>query len=132
MKRNSKAINHRRKLKELHINFIRDLFSNNKGFRLSVSIIKKRLINKFSELESISDKTIRTALKNDLGYSYKILENIEPKTISEDKIRIFFENAALQLMLDKKQYNIIYLDEFGLSSRKFKVYGWGDKGSNHI
>ena len=88
-------------------------------------MIKEKLINEFSGLGSVSDKTIRKALKNDLGYSYKILENIEPKTISEDKIRTFYENAALQLMLDKKQYNIIYIDEFGLSSRKFKIYGWG-------
>ena len=125
MRRNSKTIFHRRKLEESHINFIRDLFSNNKGLSLSVSMIKEKLINEFSGLGSVSDKTIRKALKNDLGYSYKILENIEPKTISEDKIRTFYENAALQLMLDKKQYNIIYIDEFGLSSRKFKVYGWG-------
>ena len=40
----------------------------------------------------------------------KNLENIEPLTILEDKIRTFYENG-LKLMLDKKQYNIIYIDE---------------------
>ena len=32
------------------------------------------LINEFSGLGSVSCKTIRKALKNDLGYSYKILK----------------------------------------------------------
>ena len=66
-------------------------------------MITEKLINEFSGLGSESDKPIRKALKNDLGYSYKILENIVPKTISDDKIRTFYENEAHQLMLDMKQ-----------------------------
>ena len=57
--------------------------------------------------------------------NYKVLSSCHPKTKLTDQKRLFCESVMLQLKLKKAKFELIFIDEFHLSSRKAKFRGWG-------
>ena len=62
-------------------------------------------------------------MESDLHYSNKRLEVKLPIAFSIDSIRSFQESAALFLVLEDAGIEIIYIDEFTVTSRKQGHYG---------
>ena len=118
-----------RKLNATHIDFIRQLLTSAKSNFLSINSIKKKLLTNFEEISDISDTTVRKIVSKDLRFRFKKLDKIEPKTMTKDSIRSFLENSLILLEIQSQCIEVVYIDEFTVSSRNYSNYGWAPKGS---
>ena len=85
---------------------------------------------RYSNLETISDWSVRNILKTNFRYSYLKLSLIKLKSFMPNQIRKFIESALVQVMLIEKDYELIYLNEFSVNYRQRSVYGWEPIGGS--
>ena len=123
----SKIFSRHRKLEDVHIDFIRQLLVNSKSNFLSIQSIKTKLLANFNEINDISEATVRRVVSKDLRFSFKKLEKIEPKTMTKDSIRSFLENSLILLEIQSWCKEVVYIDEFTVSSRHYSNYGCHQK-----
>ena len=100
------------------------------GNRPTVKQIRNHLV-KSENMDSIGDTSIKMIFKKKLWYSFKRMSTIEHNSIKPINVRKFFESAILQVKLEENDYELIFIDEFSMSSKYHKHYGWskiGDKG----
>ena len=55
---------------------------------------------------------------------WKKLTKSNKNLTQEDNVEGFKNSASLQLALEEEGYEIVYVDEFSLASRKTEFYGW--------
>lgn len=60
-----------------------------RGQYVTARSVKAAFLNQFPEINSISDTTIRGAMKGDLRMKYKKLSTIMPKTLDSAEVRSF-------------------------------------------
>ena len=84
--------------------------------------IRRHLVAE-ANMEAISRSSIMRILKQKLRYSYKKLCKLKKVSTQPQNIRKFFESAILQLRLEQDGYEIIYLDQFALNSKRTSVKG---------
>ena len=100
------------------------------GNRPTVKQIRNHLV-KYENMDSIGDTSIKRILKQKLWYSLKRVSTIEHNSIKPINVRKFFESEILQVKLEENDYELIFIEEFSLSSKYHKHYGWskiGEKG----
>ena len=117
----------KRKLQVEHIAQIENFLEEKKDAAITIKMIKEHLINNFPDLWKISDFTIRSALKKDMKYSYKKLSKRKQITKMDDRVRLHYESIAIQIWLEDQGIELIYLDEFTISTRNYTYYGWAPK-----
>ena len=62
---------------------------------------------------------------------YKRVDRIEQKMTSKENIVKFYESAGIQILLNKYNWELVFIDEFTVDSRKHTFRGWiksEDKG----
>ena len=63
-----------------------------------------------------------------MKYSYKKSELHNPRWFTNEMIRSFFESAVIIMKLETEGIEVIYIDEFSLSSKKIGFHGWSKRG----
>ena len=65
---------------------------------------------------------------------YFVLNLCHPKANKPKQKRLYCESVMLQCLLKTKDFELVFIDEFHLSSRKTKFRGWsfGDKSSKIV
>ena len=101
--------------------------NNQKDKRPTVKEIRNHLISK-ENMDSISSTSIKRILKEKLNYSFKRISTLEHNSARPFNIRKFFESAILQIKLEENNFELIFIDEFSLSSKHNKLYGWSKVG----
>ena len=121
----------RRKLKEIHKEYINSLVQSNITQQLTASSINKRLMNEFPEIDKVSNSTIIRWLRNDLRWSFKKLERKPAPATTIDSKRLLLEGAVIQKKLLELDVELIFIDEFSVNARHHEFSGWtkvGQKG----
>ena len=100
------------------------------GNRPTVKHINNHLV-KSENIGSIGDTSIKRILKQKLRYSFKRMSTIEHNSIKPINVRKFFTSAIIQVKKEENDYILIFIDEFSMSLKYHKHYGWskiGEKG----
>ena len=71
-----------------------------------------------------ANSTISRVLKKTLRMSYRVLRPAPEKILKPEYIRSYWEAVLIQWILDDRHYELIYIDEFSISHRDTKMYGW--------
>ena len=109
---------------------IEQYMENSNGRRPIVKEIRNHLLIE-ENMNPISGSTIIRILKKKLNYRFKKLSTVEGKTTQAQNIRKFYESALVQLKLEDIGYELIFIDEFSISSKYHSYLGWpkvGEKG----
>ena len=85
---------------------------------------KAKLADEYKELKHLSTESVRRSLKTDWKLSYKKAYRIAPRATAPESIRYLWETAALLHFIDSEGVELVYLDEFSLSSRQFAYKNW--------
>ena len=67
------------------------------------------------------DSTFSMILRKELKMSYKVLQKRNPVKKTRDSIRLNHEAITIQVLLRSNDYELIYIDEFSFSSRKYSM-----------
>ena len=62
--------------------------------------------------------TISKTLKRDLGMSYKTLRILHPKTQNKDQVMTYWEGTVIQSIFADLELELIFIDEFNISSHR--------------
>ena len=85
-------------------------------------------MKKFPDLGQVSRTTVISSLKSDHNMSYKQLHRRPRQTFSKLSERAFAVAMNIQKQLEDKGFELLYIDEFSVSDRSFKAYGWSKRG----
>ena len=116
------------KLKKKHSDFIKDYINSKDDILYTRREVKHNLELVYPEVKPISDTTVRRWMKRDLKMSFKKLERKNLNMFTPNKIRSFFESAAIQLKLEELRVEQIYIDEFSVNAHRSNLYGWSKRG----
>ena len=88
-----------------------------------ITILKlRKYLEDSTNLKVLSSTGTRYMLKNILKYTYKRISNINTKTLSFEKIRLFCETNYIQEFLEVKGYRLIWVDEFHSNMSHIRGY----------
>ena len=71
-----------------------------------------------------SNSTVSRILKKNLRMSYRVLMPAPTKILKPEYTRSYWEASIIQWLLDTHNYELIFIDEFCISHRDTKMYGW--------
>ena len=114
------------------INILKEVLSRVGQFPHWVSSLKWKLLNNFKELKEISDSTIRRNLRNKLNMSFKRMIVMNPKSLIPESFSKMIQSASLLKILSDFGVELIFIDEFSISSRSSKVYGLAERGKKAL
>ena len=118
----------KRKLKEEHKSFIKDLIILNPQHHWTWNKILSKLRNQFGDNSPVHNSTISRCMSKHLGLSYKKLELKRPPALTLFSYRKWLESVLIQIELEKRDVEIIYIDEFHVNTRNHRFRGWTKKG----
>ena len=84
----------------------------------------------FSNTQKVSQSTLVSKLKNTFEMSYKRIKKLNKSNTEKPNCRKFILGWAIQVKLDTQNYELIFIDEFSLSDRWLKFYGWSERGKS--
>ena len=116
------------RLKEEHKQWIEGYFEQHRLPRTTVSKLRNQLLLEFPSFTSISKTAITRWLKKELKMVYKNAIKKSAKTLSVERIRNVFENVWLQTKINEDGIEIIYIDEFKVSTKHNDLWGWTKQG----
>lgn len=117
----------RKKLSTLHLDFLKELLKQEKGYMLTLNLIRRRLLQEFNDIETISLGTIGKALHNE-GFTYKkVSPQVENRNFPDTKSKRKIAGSQLVYCLAQKK-QIIFVDETSIKMNVGPEYGWGEKG----
>ena len=103
------------------------LFWNEKSYKkLCIRDIKAGMWRIKNEVPPCN-ATISKTLKKDLGMSYKTLKILHTKTQNKDQVRTYWEGAIIQSIFVDLEWELIFIDEFNISSHRSKFREWALK-----
>ena len=73
------------------------------------------------------NSTLAHTLKKKLNMSYRILSIQPPKTTTKEHIRTYWESVMIQCSLASRGFELIYVDEFHISTHRSRFKGWAFK-----
>ena len=76
----------------------------------------------------VHNSTISRCMSKHLGLSYKKLELKRPPALTLHSYRKWLESVLIQIELEKRDVEIIYIDEFHVNTRNHRFRGWTKKG----
>ena len=125
-------LNKKRILKAEHLEFLREAICQINSSPQKVSSLKHKLLSNFEGLKDISDSTVRRSLKAQLNMSYRKITVMNPKALISEKIDKMIRSGALLKILSDYWIELIFIDEFSVSSKGHKAYGWAERGKKAI
>ena len=117
------------KLNEEHLEWIKEYLMHNTSRCFTSIEITQEFNRNFIESIQVSNSTIKRALKKSLEWSISKIERISKRATGQTHKRLLLESMPLQLILINKGYELVWIDEFCLSSRQDELYGWWSRGS---
>ena len=118
----------RRKVKEEHKEWLKDILKHLQSKYFTIQSLRDRLVKENPELRPVSVSTLGRIMKNEMKYRYKKSEVRNPRWFTNEMISSFFESAAIIMKLETEGIEVIYIDEFSLSSKKIGFHGWSKRG----
>ena len=112
---NTRTLNKQSKLKDRHIEYIKQFWYYNTGRYYTLSTIKLNLLKEFPNLGNIWLSTISKWLKAKLNMSFKKLNKINFKMQHPENIQLILESMMLQIYHEKKELQN-YLCEWVLNT----------------
>ena len=106
---------------------INEFMQENIGQRPVVADIQSHIKGALN-MTPISRSSTMRILKQRLGYRFKKLSKMERGSTLPMNQRKFFEASILQIRLETEGFEIIYFDEFSVSSRYNSFNGWSKRG----
>ena len=114
------------------MDYIRSLVQNSYGEIFVIDDIQKRLLQRFHDLNSISNSTISRWLRNKLGMSFKKLSKVNAKIHNPGQaLKVGRWKWCIHYLLDE-DFEVVYVDEFSYSERKHRQMGWTLKGKKRL
>ena len=89
-----------------------------------ISDVIREVWPKSSENVPPANSTISKMLKKNLRMNYKVLKPAPEKILKPEYIWSYWDAVLIQYILDDDHYELIYIDEFSISHRDTKMYGW--------
>ena len=126
-KSNLKFLGKKKKIKDYHLRYIKSNVQQKSGTPLTLEELRDKLRRRFNELTSISKSTIGWWLHNELNFSYKKMSTTNIKLFNPENTLKMIKWAWVINKLLKLEHEVVFLDEFSISSRSFKSYGWSPK-----
>ena len=123
-KSNQKYLNKKKRLDRRHHAFIEEYLNKNLLLVFTLQVFRSVLISEFPELSNHSKPTIGKSLRTQHEISYRKFSRAVPKTLTEDSHRKMMETAAIMSHLEHQMIEVIFIDEFTVSGRSYKPYGW--------
>ena len=123
-KSNQKYLNKKKRLDRRHHAFIEEYLNKNLLSVFTLQDLRSVLISEFPVLSNLSKPTIGKSLRTQHEMSYRKLSRAVPKTLTEDSHRKMMETAAIMSHLEHQMIEVIFIDEFTVSGRSYKPYGW--------
>ena len=127
-KLNLQFLGKKKKIKDYHLRYIKSNVQQKSGTPLTLEELRNKLRRRFNELTSISKSTIGRWLHNELNFSYKKISTTNIKLFNPENTLKMIKWAWVINKLLKLEHEVVFLDEFSISSRSFKSYGWSPKG----
>ena len=94
--------------------------------------IRKRLLQRFRDLNSISNSTISRWLRNTQGMSFKKLSKVNAKLHNPGQaLKVGRWKCCIHYLLDE-DFEVVYVDEFSYFERKHLQMGWALKGKKRL
>ena len=106
------------------------IWFNNKASYWTLATLQKAYLSNFPSISKISQTTLWSRLKDTFGMSYKRIKIQRKITTEKQNIRRFALAGAIQIKLESLNYELIFIDEFSLSDRSFKFFGWSKRGKS--
>ena len=103
---------------------------NNKTSYWTLATLQKAFLSEFPSVKQISQTTLWSRLKDTFGMSYKRIKIEKKSTTWKTNIRRLALAGAIQVKLESLNYELIFIDEFSLSDRSFKFFGWSKRGKS--
>ena len=116
-----------RRISQAHVESVSEFLKTKRLWRVTVKDIMT-YIESSTNLSKLSSFSIRKILSQSLNYSYKKVDKLCNISLKQDNIRKFCESAAIQIRLEWKGIELIYIDEFSFNSRQNKFYNWSERG----
>ena len=112
---------------------LKQLNSRNQTDQNKISLLRlKTHLQNSINLEPLSLTGIRYMLKKIMKYRYKRSSELNPKTLSSEKIRLFWEISYIQEFLADNHYKLVWVDEFHSNSEHIRGYNWAKWGFKAI
>ena len=97
----------------------------------TVNDLKISLMRQFPKLDQVSQTIIISSLKDDFNMSYKQLHRKPRQAFSKPNEKAFSIVVNIQKILDdKKEFELLFIDEFSVSDKAFKAYGLSKRGDS--
>ena len=96
----------------------------------TAATLQDALLTEFPNIQQISQSTLVSRLKDSFGMSYKKSKRLHKSTLEKPGKRRFTLAGAIQVKLIAQNYELMFIDEFSLSDRSLKFFGWSEKGKS--
>ena len=106
------------------------IWFNNKASYWTLATLQNAYLLNFPSISKIYQTTLWSRLKDTFGMSYKRIKIQRKITTEKQNIRRFAFAGAIQIKLESLNYELIFIDEFSLSDRSFKFFGWSKRGKS--
>ena len=116
-----------RRISQAHVESIFEFLKTKRLWRVTVKDIMT-YIESSTNLRKLSSFSFRKILSQSLNYSYKKADKLCSITLKQNKIHKFCESASIQIRLEWKGIELIYIIEFSFNSRQNKLYNWSERG----
>ena len=108
--------------------FIEELINNQAKSPETLNRIRIKLKHRFNIDNKLSRSTVRRFLRNKLKMSFTKLSKISPKILSPESVHKIYRWSEAIKEITRSGVEVIFVDEFSLSSRPYKQYGWSRIG----
>ena len=129
---NLKFLNKPRKLQNEYLIYLKLLMSKQEQHPLTLDEIRLQMCSKFPNLDGISKSTLSRWLHLELHMSYKKLSLVDKKLMNQEEVWKMLRWAVSIKQLQLFKVEIVYIDEFSVSERAHKQYGWGSIGKKSL
>ena len=129
---NLKFLNKPRKLQNEYLIYLKLLMSKQEQHPLTLDEIRLQMCSKFPNLDGISKSTLSRWLHLELHMSYKKLSLVDKKLMNQEEVWKILRWAVSIKQLQLFKVEIVYIDEFSVSERAHKQYGWGSIGKKSL
>ena len=131
-KTNQRKLGKKEILGDHHREFIEELINNQAKSPETLDGIRSKLKQKFNIDNKLSRSTVRRFLRNKLKMSFTKMSKICPKILSPESVHRIYRWSEVIKELTRTGVEVIFVDEFSLSSRSYKQYGWSKIGSKSL
>ena len=129
---NLRFLNKQKKLKNEYLIYLKELINKKEQHPLTSEEIRIQMYSKFPDLNGISKSTLSRWLHTELHMSYKKLSLVDKKLLNQDEVSKMLRWAVMIKQLHLLKVEIVYIDEFSVSERAHKQYGWRSIGKKSL